>query len=96
MHPNYEILRKIAYQIKNFELQVIGLPPMSVAQVASGGYDVKNFSKHSFESRVVSGLYVVGEALDIDGICGGYNLHFAFASGLVAGRKVGEYLDRSF
>ncbi len=96
MHPNYENLRKLALQIKNFELQVIGLPPMSVAQVASGGYDVKNFSKHSFESRVVSGLYVVGEALDIDGICGGYNLHFAFASGLVAGRKVGEYLDRSF
>lgn len=93
--PNYEIMCKLTLVVKNFELQVTGLPPMSVAQVASGGYDVKNFSKHSFESRIVSGLFVVGEALDIDGICGGYNLHFAFASGLVAGRKVGEYLDRN-
>lgn len=95
-HANYEVLKKIAHVVKNFELQVTGLPPMSVAQVASGGYDVKNFSKHTFESRVVSGLFVVGEALDIDGICGGYNMHFAIASGLVAGRKVGEYLDRSY
>ena len=93
-HANYEVMKKIAHTIKNFELQVTGLPPMSVAQVACGGYDVKNFSKHTFESRVVAGLFVVGEALDIDGICGGYNMHFAMASGLVAGRKVGEYLDK--
>ena len=93
-HADYEVMKNIAHTIKNFELQVTGLPPMSVAQVASGGYDVKNFSKHTFESRVVSGLFVVGEALDIDGICGGYNMHFAMASGLVAGRKVGEYLDK--
>lgn len=94
-YPNFENMKKLAGVIKNFDLQVVGLPPMSVAQVASGGYDVKNFSKHSFESRIVSGVYVVGEALDIDGICGGYNMHFAMASGLVAGRKIGEYLDRS-
>ena len=93
-YANFEVIKKIASVVKNFELQVTGLPPMSVAQVACGGYDVKNFSKHTFESRIVSGLFVVGEALDIDGICGGYNMHFAIASGLVAGRKVGEYLDK--
>ena len=38
------------------------------------------------ESRICPGLYFAGELLDVDGICGGYNLHFAFASGLKAGR----------
>lgn len=33
-------------------------------------------------------MYIVGEVLDVDGICGGYNLHFAFASGIIAGRNV--------
>ena len=40
---------------------------------------------HTFESRKHKGLYLIGEALDIDGDCGGYNLQFAFASGMCAG-----------
>ena len=39
-------------------------------------------------SRLVDGLYLAGEVLDVDGPCGGYNLHFAFASGLTAARAM--------
>ena len=39
-----------------------------------------------------SDLYIVGEALDVDGMCGGYNLHFAFASGIIAGNACADKL----
>ena len=93
MEANYNNIHMLSLAIKRFELQVTGLPNFKNAQIVSGGYNVAEFSKHSFESKRIHGLFVVGEALDIDGICGGFNLHWAFASGLIAGRKIGEYLD---
>ena len=44
------------------------------------------------EALEVPGLYVVGEALDVDAPCGGYNLHWAWASGLLAGRSAAQKL----
>ena len=41
---------------------------------------------HSLESKLQKGLYFAGEILDVDGICGGYNLHWAWASGITAGK----------
>jgi predicted flavoprotein YhiN len=41
---------------------------------------------HTMESKLVKGLYITGELLDVDGICGGYNLHFAWGSGIKAGK----------
>ena len=43
----------------------------------------------TMESRLVPGLYLAGEILDVDGICGGYNLQWAWSSGYVAGRHAG-------
>ena len=59
------------------------------AQVTRGGADVRYFDPSTLESSLYPGLYAVGEALDVDGECGGYNLHWAFASGLAAGRSAG-------
>ena len=58
------------------------------AQVTAGGVSLDEIDINTFESKKYSGLYVIGEALDIDADCGGYNLQFAFASGM----KVGENL----
>lgn len=55
------------------------------AQVTAGGVSLSEIDPHTFESRKHKGLYLIGEALDIDGDCGGYNLQFAFASGMCAG-----------
>ena len=57
----------------------------SKAQVTAGGVRLSEIDPRSFEAKKHKGLYVIGEALDIDGDCGGYNLQFAFASGLLAG-----------
>ena len=45
------------------------------------------------QARSVPGLYAVGEALDVDGPCGGYNLHWAWSSGLIAGRSAVEWQE---
>ena len=55
------------------------------AQVTAGGVRLSEIDPHTFESNRHRGLYLIGEALDIDGDCGGYNLQFAFASGMCAG-----------
>ena len=55
------------------------------AQVTAGGVRLSEIDPHTFECKAHPGLYLIGEALDIDGDCGGYNLQFAWASGMCAG-----------
>lgn len=55
------------------------------AQVTAGGVSLSEIDPNTFECRSRRGLYLIGEALDIDGDCGGYNLQFAWASGMCAG-----------
>lgn len=78
---------ELARIIKDYRLSILGPGDTQHAQVTRGGADVSEFDSETLESRRVPGLYAVGEALDIDGACGGYNLHWAFASGLRAGRS---------
>jgi len=54
--------------------------------VTAGGADVREFDPETLQSRLVPGLYACGEALDVDGGCGGFNLHWAWAGGALAGR----------
>ncbi len=69
----------IANAIKNFRLTIEGLGDTSLAQVMSGGLNVKEFDDNLM-SMHSKGAYAIGEALDIDGDCGGYNLQWAFSS----------------
>ena len=63
-----------------------GTAGMARAEAASGGLDTAQFSPKTFECRALPGLYAIGEALDVAGELGGYNLHWAWASGFVAGQ----------
>ena len=76
----------LAYACKNFTFEVTGTRGFGHAQVTAGGADVAQFEPHTMQSRVVPGLYACGEALDVDGGCGGFNLHWAWASGALAGQ----------
>ena len=73
-------IKKIAGAIKSFTLEVTGVNGYNVAQVTAGGIDTKDFDDKSMQSKLQKNLYATGEVLDVDGDCGGYNLHFAFAS----------------
>ena len=57
-----------------------------LAEICKGGIDTKELSSKTFEANKVSGLYFIGEAIDIAGNLGGYNIWFAFASGFIAGK----------
>lgn len=56
------------------------------AQVCAGGVRTREICPQTMESRCAKGLYLAGELLDIDGICGGYNLQWAWATGCIAGK----------
>ena len=75
----------LAAAAKSLRLEVTGVSGFERAQVTAGGISTAEFDPHTMESRIVPNLYACGEVLDIDGDCGGYNLQWAWASGLLAG-----------
>lgn len=81
-------LRSLASLSVRFKAECVEMNGFQQAQVVAGGVDTSEVDPHTMASRLVPGLYFAGEVLDIDGICGGYNLQWAWASGFVAGRHV--------
>ena len=82
----YDVL---ARAIKHFDLKIEGLGDKSLAQVMSGGLNLNEFDEN-LASQKVAGAYAVGEALDIDGDCGGYNLQWAWSSAHAVARAISE------
>lgn len=76
----------LASTLKCFEVEIKDTNDFSQAQVCAGGVDLLEITKN-FESKLVRGLYLVGELLDVDGICGGYNLQWAFTSGYLSSHR---------
>ena len=78
--------QKLAHTAKHWRFE--GLTPCSwkQAQTTGGGLALREVDQH-FQFKGCPGLYFVGETLDCAGSCGGFNLHWAFGSGLVAGRS---------
>lgn len=77
--------QRLAGQIKAFEAEVTATKSFDQAQVCCGGVDTGEICGETLESRLVPGLYLTGELLDVDGICGGYNLQWAWSTGCLAG-----------
>jgi predicted Rossmann fold flavoprotein len=71
-----------------FKLNIIGTKGFDNAQVTSGGVSLKEINPKTLESKLVKDLYFTGEILDCDGACGGYNLGFAWLSGLLVGNSI--------
>lgn len=71
--------------IKNFELKFDSLDDIDRAIVTSGGIDVKDIDPKTMESKKVSGLYFIGEVLDLDGLTGGFNIQIANSTGFSCG-----------
>ena len=79
-------IRAAVRQCTDFVLPVRGVDGFDAAQVTAGGLLTEGFNPDTLESRLHPGLFACGEVLDIDGPCGGYNLQWAWASGMLAGR----------
>ena len=80
--------KDLAYAIKNFRLKVTGDLGFNYAQVTKGGIEVCGVNPCTYESNIRKNLYLTGELLDVDGDCGGYNLTFAFVSGITSARAI--------
>ena len=79
-----EELLQIVLKLKNIEFHITDTKGYETAQVTAGGVNVAELN-NDLSSKVVKGLYFTGEIIDVDGICGGYNLQWAFATGYIAG-----------
>lgn len=76
---------QIEERLHAFCLTVKGIGDADLCQVHRGGFAADAFSLETLEAKDAPGLHITGEALDVDGACGGYNLHWAFATGMLAG-----------
>lgn len=83
-------ISKIAKSMKEWRLNPQATGGFDKAQVTCGGIPVPEINGDTMQSRICSGLYFAGEIADIDGICGGYNLQWAWTSGYIAGSSAGK------
>ena len=87
-----EIWKKLIRLLKSWAFFPTGSRGWDVAQITAGGINAAEVEPRSLQSRVVKGLYFAGEVLDVDGESGGYNLQWAWTSGLIAGRSAAKSL----
>ena len=83
--------RKICREMKHLKIGIDRAPDIDRAYVTRGGVSLREVDRKTMESKIVPGLYIIGEALDIDGISGGYNLQACMSEAYLAAKSI---LDR--
>lgn len=73
--------------LTDWRFKIRGTKGWTSAQVTAGGIDSGEIDENTMESKLIKGLYFAGEIIDIDGLCGGFNLQWAWSSGFIAGRN---------
>ena len=81
-------INKIADLLQNITVSVNKYRDYEFAQVCCGGIPVSDIQWDTLESKYAPNMHFAGEIIDVDGICGGYNLHFAWATGYIAGKAI--------
>ena len=81
-------INKLVHTIKNLSFTIIDTKGFEHCEVCSGGVDLNDINLNTMESKNQKGLYIIGEVLDVDGDCGGYNLHFAWATAFCASKAI--------
>ncbi len=79
---------EIVRLLKSFTLTVKGKRPVEEAVVTSGGVSVNELDPKTLESKILPGLYFIGEVIDADAYTGGFNLQIAFSTGRAAGKAL--------
>lgn len=83
-------LQKMQEILQNIVVTVTKYRDFEFAQVCTGGIPTADVNNETLESKFAEHIYFAGEILDVDGICGGYNLHFAWATGMIAGNAASK------
>ncbi|MEG2084441.1 MAG: aminoacetone oxidase family FAD-binding enzyme [Clostridia bacterium] len=80
--------KSVANVIANFCVHILGFGDIKQAQVVCGGVSLEQVDNSDLQSKIVKNLYLGGEVLDIDGMCGGYNLQWAFSSAFAIANSI--------
>ena len=80
----------IVYNLKNYTLNIKDTYGFDNCQVVRGGVDLDEIDLNTFEAKKIKNLYFMGEVLDVDGTCGGFNLHFAWASSYIVSEALNK------
>ena len=80
-------IKQAIIRLSSYRLGVKGVGEFSQSQLSTGGISLTEIHPSTLESKLVKGLFFAGEVLDVVGPCGGYNLQWAFSSGVIAGRS---------
>ncbi|MGI6629630.1 MAG: NAD(P)/FAD-dependent oxidoreductase [Bacillota bacterium] len=78
---------RIAHILTDWRLKIRGTKGWTSAQITAGGINTEEINPLTMESALIPGLFFAGEIIDIDGMCGGYNLQWAWTSGFIAGQN---------
>ena len=87
---NAKQIKAMAYQLNQWKLKVIDSQGFGHAEASGGGVRTAEIDNKTYESKLCKGLYFAGEVLDIVGNRGGFNLHFAWASGYLVGKSLAK------
>ncbi len=94
MKPVHQITKEerseLVYILKNLRFTITRPRPIAEAIVTAGGINIKEINPGTMESKMVPGLYFVGEVVDVDGYTGGFNLQIAFSMGYAAGMEAAK------
>ncbi len=88
-------IEKLAKIIKCWKIKIKNSRSFDYAQITAGGADCLQFNAETMESALISNVFCCGEALNIDGDCGGYNLQWAWSSGRIAGSTIAERINNA-
>lgn len=80
--------KNLAKNMTGFILNITGTNSFDKAQVCTGGVPIEEVDVNTMESKKQKGLFITGELLDVDGDCGGYNLEWAWITGIIAGSHI--------
>lgn len=80
--------KNLIYNLTSFKVDITKVNSFEKAQTCLGGVNLSEINLTTMESKIVNNLYFTGEILDVDGDCGGYNLSFAWISGIIAGENI--------
>lgn len=86
-----QLIQSLANVMKTLKIHITDTKGFECAQVCAGGILTEELNEYTMESLLVPGLFFCGEIVDIDGICGGYNLQWAWSSGYLAGKYAAHY-----
>ena len=80
--------KSLIERFTNYKVEVIGTNSLLEAQTTTGGVSLEDINIKTMASKHLKNLYITGEILDVDGLCGGFNLAFAFITGYLAGQAI--------